>query len=106
MKKICAILSAAVLMIGAGAANVTAGAYGRGSHHANCSFVDEDNDGICDNCAGGVCGGIGRGSHHANCSFIDEDGNGICDNCAGGVCPQNAAGRGHHNKKGGRHRNR
>ena len=35
-------------------------------------FVDEDEDGICDNC------GIGFG-------FIDEDGDGICDNCGIGL---------------------
>ena len=35
-------------------------------------FIDEDGDGICDNC------GIGFG-------FIDEDGDGICDNCGIGL---------------------
>lgn len=132
MKKLCAILSAAVLLIGAGAANVTAGACAHGSHRASCGFIDENNDGICDNCSNEICGGIGCGSYRVSCGFIDEDSDGICDNCgegigcavhhgrgfidenndgicdncAEGICLQNTVGRSHHNKKGGRHRHR
>lgn len=36
-------------------------------------FVDEDGDGVCDNC------GTGRGP-----GFVDEDGDGVCDNCGNG----------------------
>ncbi len=44
--------------------NPTGDTYGTASN-----FVDEDGDGICDNCLGT---GIG---------FVDEDGDGVCDNC-------------------------
>jgi hypothetical protein len=38
-------------------------------------FVDEDGDGVCDNC------GLGRGN---GAGFVDEDGDGVCDNCGAG----------------------
>lgn len=46
-----------------------------------CSFVDEDGDGICDNCNG----------YHKNClsgngcgqNYTDADGDGVCDNYQG-----------------------
>lgn len=46
-----------------------------------CSFVDEDGDGICDNC----------NDYHKNClsgngcgqNYTDADGDGVCDNYQG-----------------------
>ncbi len=61
-------------------------------------FVDEDEDGICDNCGigfgfidedgDGICDNwninTGRGCG-IGFGFIDEDGDGICDNCGIGL---------------------
>lgn len=49
-------------------------------------FVDEDGDGICDNCDGVDCDGDGICDNDCDgdgvCDqFVDEDGDGICDNC-------------------------
>lgn len=46
--------------------------------YKGAGFIDEDNDGICDNFASGACGN-GNG-------FVDRDGDGICDNSASGAC--------------------
>ena len=49
-------------------------------------FVDEDGDGICDNCdcvdcdGDGICDSICDGDGICD-QFVDEDGDGICDNC-------------------------
>jgi hypothetical protein len=47
------------------------------------NFVDEDGDGVCDNC--GSVPGSGMGSQNGNgamgSNFIDEDGDGVCDVC-------------------------
>lgn len=47
----------------------------------NCTYCDEDGDGICDECGnyGYYC--------EKDCAFTDDDGDGICDNCdTKGVC--------------------
>lgn len=81
---------ALVAVVSAGSAT----AYAVGPADARCdAFIDEDGDGICDNCGNGV-------------GFIDEDGDGICDNCGNGdgfvdedrdgICDNwDAAGRGY-----------
>ena len=46
-------------------------------------FVDEDNDGVCDNYGQGGCG---RGT-----GFTDEDGDGVCD-FGGGTRPMDGTG--------------
>lgn len=61
----------------------------------DCSFVDEDGDGICDNYKQ-------RGINGANAGkgFVDEDGDGVCDNYASrgqnGACGW-GGGHGHRN---------
>jgi hypothetical protein len=45
------------------------------------NFVDDNGDGICDNCGSGSRGAM-NGNQGAN--FVDEDGDGICDNCGTG----------------------
>ena len=51
------------------------------------NFVDEDGDGVCDDCQGTGVGfvdvdgdGICDSCLEAGVGFIDEDGDGICDN--------------------------
>lgn len=49
------------------------------------NYVDEDGDGVCDNCDGD------RGPN-----YTDEDGDGVCDNCDGdcdGQRPQDGTGQ-------------
>jgi len=52
------------------------------------NFVDEDGDGICDNCGGSESDGVHQRDQDRDqdrtqdCDeFVDEDGDGICDNC-------------------------
>lgn len=72
----------------------------------DCSYCDEDGDGICDNCenrryycgedcsfidvdSDGLCDTCGNSGYYCGngCFFSDEDGDGICDNCdTKGVC--------------------
>lgn len=105
MKK---LLSAALaVIITASMLGVTAfahgGHHGGGYHRStkivyhcekDCTYCDEDGDGICDNCGnkGYYCS--------EDCNYIDEDGDGICDNCdTKGVCsyrPKTRRGRCHH----------
>ena len=75
---------------------VAAAQYGQGSGADGARYVDDDDDGICDNlgtCPGsvdadgdGVCdnlGDCGRGRGGCGCGdmeFVDEDGDGVCDN--------------------------
>jgi len=92
---------------------------GRGNGYQNqdqtCEeFVDEDGDGVCDNCDGeGLAPQDGTGNQYgrnedravrgrgtgnqgkgAYCDeFVDEDGDGVCDNCDGeGLAPQDGTG--------------
>jgi len=82
-------------------------------------YVDEDGDGVCDNCDGeglapqdgtgnqngrtdvnvaGRTKGVGYQGNSKSCDeFVDEDGDGVCDNCDGeGLAPQDGTG----NQKG------
>jgi hypothetical protein len=45
------------------------------------NFVDEDGDGVCDNCGSGS---YGRMHGNGGVNFVDEDGDGVCDNCGSG----------------------
>jgi hypothetical protein len=58
-------------------------------------FVDEDGDGLCDNCSGGLNASLTQtqtqaqrgfrtaGEHGPGPFYVDADGDGNCDNCAG-----------------------
>ena len=61
------------------------------------NFIDDNNDGICDNCADVSCPQNGNGSGHCQVcgNYVDGNNDGICDNCAGVSCPQNGNGSGH-----------
>lgn len=72
-KKITLTITALVLV----AALSTMAAFAAGN--GNRSFVDADNDGVCDN----------RG----NGNFVDADNDGVCDNRGTGVRPQDGTGR-------------
>ena len=70
-RKFGLLVGAMVLVAVVSAGSATA--YAVGPADARCdAFIDEDGDGICDNCGNGV-------------GFIDEDGDGICDNCGNGA---------------------
>lgn len=68
----------------------------------DCSFVDEDGDGICDNYKKPGTNGANAGK-----GFVDENGDGICDNYASrgqdGACGW-GGGHGNHGHGGGCHR--
>lgn len=98
----------AALAFAAAALAVPAAAHGHGGWNGDCrqavcclgadgvcgrgNYVDEDGDGVCDNC------GTACGYRH----YADEDGDGLCDNCGGVHTVQRyGGGNGHH---GGRHR--
>jgi hypothetical protein len=107
--------------------------YGYQNQEQTCDeFVDEDGDGVCDNCDGeGLAPQDGSGNQYgrngmdrsvrgrstgnqgkgAYCDeFVDEDGDGVCDNCDGeGLAPQDGSGNqygrnmsDHFSGKGGR----
>ncbi|HJF65413.1 MAG TPA: hypothetical protein K8U77_04755 [Slackia equolifaciens] len=91
----------------------TVGSTARGAQATCSGYVDENGDGICDNCgtnsgscAGfvdadgdGVCDNYGNGCYghgsHGWCQggacggYVDADGDGVCDNCGAnaGSCP-------------------
>lgn len=86
MRKIIASILAAALTIGAVAMEVSANTAntsrvcpqngtGKGYHCVNGNFVDENNDGICDNYANGVCSQKvkGKGCRCGNGNFVDEN---------------------------------
>lgn len=55
-------------------------------------YADANNDGVCDNYAGGAQGGQGCGW---GAGYVDTDGNGTCDNYDASACPGNGSGHGH-----------
>ena len=72
----CLLAGAMALALGTGAALANGGVENGGiaavaARGRNAAFVDEDGDGVCDNC--------GRGA-----GFVDEAGDGVCDNARGG----------------------
>lgn len=105
MKKLLSILTVLALTVSMAGLSVSAHGHHRGGHHGStktkivyhcekdCSYCDEDGDGICDECGnyGYYC--------EKDCTFTDEDGDGICDNCdTKGVCsyrPKTRRGRCH-----------
>lgn len=127
MKKLLVIIPAVVLGIGAATAGVLASAatedktsisvdytsaFSKASDRndekqdsiavslkaaAQNNFIDENNDGICDNYADGACpqNGTGNGYGRGNSNFVDENNDGICDNRADGTCPRNGTGNGY-----------
>ncbi len=99
MKKLisCIIISAAVLSAG----TINAFASQPAGNNTTCmgrgyglSFVDNDNDGVCDNFSSGR--GMGRGFGKGmgrGINFVDNDGDGICGNassCRNGICQYRA----------------
>lgn len=94
---------------------VAVGSAARGAQATCPGYVDEDGDGICDNCGAtcgscpgfvdadgdGVCDNYGNSCYghrgHGWCQggagacggYVDADGDGVCDNCgaASGSCP-------------------
>lgn len=107
MRKLLSVILAAVMTASMLGVTVSAhgGHHGKG-HHSNtdvktvyhcgkdCTYCDEDNDGICDDCGnyGYYC--------EKDCTFTDADEDGICDNCdTKGVCsykPKSSSKRCHH----------
>ena len=80
---------------------------GNGYCHGNGNFTD-NNNGICDNYADGTCprNGTGSGYCHGNGNFIDDNNDGISDNYGDGTCPRNGTGSGYCRRNGGGHRRR
>lgn len=94
MKKIVTFLTVFALTVGTAGITVSAhGGHHGGRHHSSantkivyhcekdCTFTDEDSDGICDECGnyGYYC--------EKDCTFTDDDEDGICDVCGTkGVC--------------------
>ena len=101
MKKLLvwAVTAALVLSLGTTGALAAWGDGGcRKGNRCACGlgYVDQNGDGVCDNCAAVVvrtCGGCGLG-------YVDRNGDGICDNCSG-ICQ--TAGGGHHHGQGRHH---
>lgn len=84
---LAAILTASASMAG------TLAAQGGGTacpYNACGNYVDDDGDGVCDNC--------GTACRHAACgNYVDDNGDGVCDNIgAGGGCHAHHGGRSGH----------
>jgi len=96
----------AVVLVGftANLVNAAPKGFGRGANTECPNFVDNDGDGINDNCPnGGVRpqdgtgakrGKGGNGGPNPDCpNFVDANGDGVNDNCPnGGVRPQDGTG--------------
>lgn len=91
MKKLLTVFAVLALTVSMTGIAVSAhGGHHRGSRGSSkivyfceedCTYCDEDGDGICDDCGnyGYYC--------EKDCSYCDEDGDGICDSCGTkGVC--------------------
>lgn len=98
--KVLAVFALALIVVGSFGDN-TAMAAGQG-----VNYIDEDGDGICDNCLINCARQIGRKQMRGQGSgqglrenFVDEDNDGVCDNLADR--PMDGTGR-----KNGRGRNR
>ena len=79
MAMMALVLSASSIpTLAAGRGNGCNGKNGGCNYHSSaCQYVDENNDGICDNC--------GKGSSTKGTGFVDADGDGICDNYGTGA---------------------
>lgn len=91
-RAVCLIL--AVVMLASLLLAIVPAAYAAdfGRHHQKkteqvCSFVDADQDGICDN-----------HGEHCGSNWTDADHDGICDNRAKNICPRRQMMQGHHSK--------
>ncbi|MDE6710207.1 MAG: hypothetical protein K2J76_06945 [Oscillospiraceae bacterium] len=94
MKKLLSIVTVLALTVLTAGMTVSAhGGHNSKGHHTNaktkivyhcekdCTYCDEDGDGICDECGnyGYYC--------EKDCTFTDADEDGICDNCdTKGIC--------------------
>ncbi|MBU6998633.1 MAG: hypothetical protein HXS41_15000 [Theionarchaea archaeon] len=111
MNKTIVLLSIVALTLFAGAAYAYPGRGGGQSNGQELSFVDEDNDGVCDYAQNGQCNGSGNGGFvdndndgvcdnyqyghrygYQNRQFVDEDNDGVCDYAQNGQCNGNGTG--------------
>lgn len=121
MKKLVSVVIVAAIVLSVGTMSVFAAPVTESRNNIlqkrsetcrGASFVDEDNDGVCDNYQSGQCQGKGQGKGQYNCqrlkngsgeglkngqkqgngqgtcgvNFVDEDGDGVCDNYQSGQC--------------------
>lgn len=105
MKRTAMMIAATVLACTVGATGVWAAGPGRNCLNqactkAQCLFVDENGDGLCDNRTDGSCrydtdgdGVCDLGGQGA--CYTDEDGDGLCDNRAAGGCQGGCHSGGH-----------
>ena len=123
MKKVLAIILAALLLTVAGTVGVFAakGSFvdtdGNGvcdNRSDSSAFVDKDSDGICDNRRNNIC--VQPQNPACGAGFTDSDENGICDNSQqgtgfvdeddDGICDNRGSGKGQERGCGyGKHRN-
>ncbi len=85
------ILAAILAASGGMAGTLAAQGGGTACRHAACgNYVDDNGDGVCDNC--------GTACRHAACgNYVDDNGDGVCDNIgAGGGCHAHHGGRSGH----------
>lgn len=95
MKKLLTGIIALALVISVCSTTAFAAGHGHGRRHAAvnndvvcdycttfCQFVDDNEDGICDNCGSDTC---------KKCTgYVDANGDGICDNYGSCVCGNGA----------------
>ncbi len=112
MKKLLATIMIGAVMLTAGATGVFAAAEDNSNktpegavqtvsdsterQNTGYGYVDENKDGVCDNCDG-TCpqdGGGVQNRNRARSGYVDADKNGVCDN-SNGTCPQDGTGAQH-----------
>ena len=113
MKKLIYVMIATALVLSIGITSAFAATETSGSETAEANkesvsdvtkaapAVDEDGDGVCDNCrndgtrpADGSGRQNGKGDRNQGAGFTDENGDGVCDNNPdGGPCPQDGTGQ-------------
>jgi hypothetical protein len=113
MKKLIYVMIATALVLSIGITSAFAATETSGSETAEANkesvsdvtkaapAVDEDGDGVCDNCPNGGTRPLdgtgkqnGKGERNKGAGFTDEDGDGVCDNCRNdGTRPADGAGR-------------
>lgn len=91
MKKLLTGIIGLALVISVCSTTAFAAGHGHGRHHTDrnndvvcdycntfCKFVDDNEDGICDNCGSNDC---------KKCTgYVDANGDGICDNYGSCIC--------------------
>ena len=106
MKKLLTGIAVTALLISMSSTTVLAAGRGCGRnfvdndgvcdyYNTSCQFVDNDGDGICDNCGSNNCGN-GAG-------YVDADGDGICDNYTANTSQNGSGSRRGHCGGRGRH---